>query len=74
MITCPLCGYVFDETALACQAGCPLASVQGCNLLCCPNCGYQMVDERKSALVRLLRRAWSAAAKRAAPRAEETPR
>jgi hypothetical protein len=55
---CPLCGFRFDETNLSCQAGCPLAAVQGCNLVCCPNCGYQMVDERKSGLVRLLRLAW----------------
>jgi hypothetical protein len=34
-----------------------MAAVQGCNLLCCPNCGYQMVDERKSGLAQLLRRA-----------------
>ena len=57
MITCPLCGYEFDEAALTCLAVCPLAAVQGCNLLCCPNCGYQMVDERKSGMAQLLRRA-----------------
>lgn len=56
MITCPLCGFAYDETALTCLAACPIAAVHGCNLLCCPNCGYQMVDERKSGLARLLRR------------------
>lgn len=30
----------------------------GCNLICCPNCGYQVVDESKSRLVNLLRRVW----------------
>jgi hypothetical protein len=72
MHTCPLCSYEFDEGALTCQAGCPLASAQGCHLLCCPNCGYQMVDESKSGLVRLLRRVWKAAA--VPPVAGEGPR
>jgi hypothetical protein len=57
MITCPLCSFEFDESAMMCVAACPLAAVQGCNILCCPNCGYQMVDERKSRMARLLRRA-----------------
>jgi predicted Zn-ribbon and HTH transcriptional regulator len=56
-MNCPLCGYEFDETALTCAAACPMAQVQGCNLVCCPNCGYQMVDERKSGLAQFLRRA-----------------
>lgn len=55
---CPLCGYEFDATRLGCYAACPLAVVQGCHLVCCPNCGYQMVDEEKSELARLLRRTW----------------
>jgi Fe2+ transport system protein FeoA len=29
-----------------------------CNLICCPNCGYQVVDESKSWLAGLLRRLW----------------
>jgi len=58
MITCPLCGHRFDGENMACQAHCPMASLQGCSLLCCPNCGYQMVDERKSGLARFLRRVW----------------
>jgi hypothetical protein len=33
-----------------------MASLQGCHLLCCPNCGYQMVDESESFIVKLLRR------------------
>lgn len=53
---CPLCGYTFDEAALSCRdAGCPLAELQGCAMICCPNCGYQMPDERQSALAGLLR-------------------
>ncbi len=55
-MTCPLCGCEFDETDHACTTDCPLAAVQGCNLICCPNCGYQMVDESKSGAAKLLRR------------------
>lgn len=51
---CPLCGFEYDETALDCHAACPMA--QGCAIVCCPNCGYQSVDESKSALAKLLRR------------------
>ena len=51
---CPVCGFEYDETALDCHAACPMA--QGCAIVCCPNCGYQSVDESKSALAKLLRR------------------
>ncbi len=51
---CPLCGFEYDETALDCHAACPMA--QGCAIVCCPNCGYQSVDESKSELAKLLRR------------------
>lgn len=53
---CRLCGYEFDTTAMACHAGCPMDS--RCNLICCPNCGYQVVDESKSRIANLLRRLW----------------
>jgi hypothetical protein len=53
---CPLCGCEFDQTDHSCLSNCPMAAVQGCNLICCPNCGYQMVDESKSGIARLLRR------------------
>ncbi len=53
---CPLCGTEFDEKDHGCEATCPIASVQGCHLVCCPHCGYQMVDESRSALARGLRR------------------
>lgn len=51
---CSLCGYEFDKDALACHAQCPLA--QGCHIICCPNCGYQVVDETKSGTIQLLRK------------------
>ncbi len=53
---CPLCGSEFDETDRSCAAKCPMASLQGCHLVCCPNCGYQMVDEKQSGIARLLRK------------------
>ena len=49
---CALCGYDFDEMALVCHIQCPLA--HGCAIICCPNCGYQVVDETKSKTVALI--------------------
>lgn len=38
---CGLCGNEFDETSG--KASCPSCPVsRGCNLLKCPNCGYEM--------------------------------
>ena len=55
MITCSMCGHIFDpQVHLACQS-CPLQ--KGCQLVCCPACGYEMVDIRKSALAQAARRA-----------------
>lgn len=51
---CPLCGYEFDETAMSCHSSC--AFNQGCGIICCPNCGYQVADEGKSRLAAALRR------------------
>jgi hypothetical protein len=50
-IECGLCGYSYNpDQHVACQT-CPLHS--NCNLVCCPACGYQMVDPQGSLLVRL---------------------
>ncbi|HLF02122.1 MAG TPA: hypothetical protein VI547_09115 [Anaerolineales bacterium] len=62
---CPLCGFKYDETNLICHAACPLA--KDCAILCCPNCGYQIVDESKSGLAKLLRRVWKPAPLRREP-------
>jgi hypothetical protein len=43
---CQLCGYEFDHTQLTCHTGCPLA--HHCAVICCPNCGYQTVDDNQS--------------------------
>lgn len=43
-LKCPLCGAVLTGEKGAC-ASCPLHS--GCNMLCCSNCGYQILDTKK---------------------------
>ncbi len=50
---CSMCGLRFDpDQHLACQQ-CPLHS--GCDLVCCPSCGYQTIDPGHSKMVRLAR-------------------
>jgi hypothetical protein len=54
---CALCGLVFDAAAVrrggAC-ARCPLGG--GCEVACCPRCGYATPVVERSALVRLFDR------------------
>ena len=57
MIKCALCGYEFDEKAMACHSQCPMS--EGCAIICCPNCGYQVVDESKTWGAMFLRKAWA---------------
>lgn len=54
MTTCPLCGFEFDAEVMACHTSC--AFNNQCAVICCPNCGYQMVDEKRSALADRVRR------------------
>ena len=56
---CQLCGYRFDATDMACHSECPMG--RHCTLICCPNCGYQVVDESKSLLAKMLQRLWPTA-------------
>lgn len=51
---CPLCGERFDPDGSSCPSGCPLAG--RCKVICCPNCGYEFVEE--SAVVSGLGRLW----------------
>jgi Fe2+ transport system protein FeoA len=51
---CPLCSYEFEPTAMNCHSSC--AFNESCGIICCPTCGYQMPDERKSPLAAMLRR------------------
>lgn len=53
-VKCTFCGHQYDpDRHLACQS-CPLHS--GCNLVCCPACGYQTVDPHRSILGRFAKR------------------
>jgi hypothetical protein len=47
-VTCPLCGLTFDPAGHIACASCPLQ--RGCQLVCCPNCGYELVDLHQSKL------------------------
>jgi Fe2+ transport system protein FeoA len=51
---CPLCSYEFDETQMSCHASC--AFNEQCAIICCPNCGYQVVDTSQSKLAQALQR------------------
>ena len=53
-VVCPLCSHSFTPSGLACHSHCPLGS--RCNLICCPQCGYQLVDESRSRTAGWLRR------------------
>jgi Fe2+ transport system protein FeoA len=57
-----LCGHEFEPVTLACHAECPLGP--RCSLICCPHCGYQVVDESRSRAAGLLRRLWPGSAGR----------
>jgi len=43
-INCPLCGYSYTFDKAHCSA-CPLN--KSCNVVCCPHCSYQVVDDSK---------------------------
>jgi Fe2+ transport system protein FeoA len=64
-VRCSLCGHGFEPAGLACHAECPLGP--RCGLICCPSCGYQVVDESRTLIGRLLRRRFPAAVPRARP-------
>ena len=53
-LTCPMCGQRFDPDANSACTACPLHA--GCSLVCCPHCGYETIDTRRSRLV-----GWAAA-------------
>jgi Fe2+ transport system protein FeoA len=51
-IQCPMCGQSYNpDQHIGCE-NCPLHS--GCALVCCPTCGYQTVNLRKSKAARLV--------------------
>ena len=53
-IRCGLCGHRFEAGELTCHSGCPLGA--HCNLICCPKCGYQVVDASRTRIGGLLGR------------------
>lgn len=57
-VSCSMCGYEYNPDNHGSCASCPLKS--GCQLSCCPQCGYETVDPRKSTLSRWLSRLFSA--------------
>ena len=54
MITCSMCGHSFDPNEHQTCEACPLKS--GCQLTCCPHCGYESVNIHGSRLARLFMR------------------
>jgi Fe2+ transport system protein FeoA len=50
LITCSMCGFSFDPCQHATCQGCPVQ--KGCQLISCPNCGYETVNPQQSSLVR----------------------
>lgn len=53
---CPLCGFEFDERSPGCQTHCPMG--EGCQMVCCPHCGYQGIDANRSIIVGWAQRLW----------------
>jgi Fe2+ transport system protein FeoA len=49
---CPLCGFHFDPAGRGQCARCPLAT--GCQIICCPACGYQFTDPQSTLIGRWL--------------------
>jgi hypothetical protein len=47
-----MCGHVFEPAEHTVCAGCPLE--KGCQLVCCPACGFETVDPQQSVLARLV--------------------
>ena len=54
MVTCSTCGHRFDPAAHQSCQGCPLQ--KGCQLVCCPACGFENVNIQRSPLARLVAR------------------
>lgn len=49
--SCPMCGHSFDASNQPSCPSCPLH--KGCDMVCCPNCGYSTIGTRQSKLARL---------------------
>lgn len=55
-LTCPLCGFEFEQVDTLCAHGCPLGKL--CNLVRCPSCAYEFpkTSQRVSWLRRMFTR------------------
>jgi len=53
-LECPLCGVSFERGAGGACRACPMGA--GCQMTCCPSCGYSWVDEEATPTGRFLRR------------------
>lgn len=62
MQRCALCGFEYDASQLVCHSSCPLA--EKCAVICCPNCGYQVVDETQSVTIKFVEKLWERWGKR----------
>ena len=51
LVTCSFCGHPFNPLNRAACPSCPLN--KGCQLVCCPACGYETIDVNESLLARL---------------------
>jgi Fe2+ transport system protein FeoA len=49
-----MCGYQFDPEAHASCQSCPIQ--KGCHLVCCPNCGFEMVNIHQSVIAQFVTR------------------
>jgi hypothetical protein len=50
---CSLCGFKFDEDeSISCCEGCALS--RNCNMIRCPNCGFEVPAEPK--LIKVLKK------------------
>ncbi len=53
-MTCSMCGHIFDPALHVACRSCPLQS--GCQLVCCPACGFEMVNPDRSLAARWIKR------------------
>jgi Fe2+ transport system protein FeoA len=54
LVECPVCGERFDPCERHACASCPIG--RHCTFICCPTCGFAMVDAGSSLLVRAVSR------------------
>ena len=53
-IRCAMCGHHFDPLENSACQSCPLKG--GCQLVCCPACGYETVDIEQTRVAKFVSR------------------